>query len=90
MSWFTELGEKTGRTDIWILLVVTITILFITPIFLMSIQVLTFDNIVYNSSLDIIKWILTGIFVDLGIYSFRGIKFKLNGTSNSPEDKGAV
>jgi hypothetical protein len=56
----------------------------------MSILVLPYIDHIYTSSLDIVKWILTGVFVDLGIYSARGLKFKLNGTSNSREDKESV
>ncbi len=91
MSWFTELGEKTGRTDILIILIVTIILMFITPVFLMSIQVIPMVDKIYDESLDVIKWALTGMFVDLGIYSsFKGLKLRLNGTSSSTKDGAAI
>ncbi len=91
MSWFTELGEKTGRTDIWIMLIVIIALMFIAPVFLMSIQAIPMVDKIYDESLDIIKWVLTGMFVDLGIYSsFKGLKLRLNGTSSSPKDGTAI
>ena len=72
MSWFSNLGEKTGRTDIWVVLV---TFLFIGSAYFHFAcgtgLVSTCDNGFLSYNQYILSTILIGFFVDLGIKTIR-------------------
>lgn len=72
MSWFNNLGEKTGRTDIWVIL---ITFLFIAATYfhfvcgIGAVELCDQEFLSYNQY--IISTILIGFFVDLGIKTWK-------------------
>lgn len=82
MSWFTTLGEKAGRTDIWVIFVALSFLMSISTVLAMSWNFLPYVEYIYNDMLTLLKWILTGAYIDFGIYSWRQVQImkKNNGT----------
>ena len=73
-SWFRDLGEKTGRTDLWVIVILFTVIMCHVPLFSMSIGVLEYKSDLFSELMSLLKWLLTGIFVDFGIYSWKVIE----------------
>jgi len=66
-TWFNRLGEKTGRTDIWVVLLSFTYLCSIIPIALMSFYVIDYNSIIYNKLLNLIYYLNGGFFLDFGI-----------------------
>lgn len=72
MSWFQKLGEKTGRTDIWVVLYVLLFLLCTSFHFLCGVGYLETCNegfLSYNQY--ILSTLILGIMVDLGIKEWK-------------------
>jgi len=75
MSWYKELGEKTGRTDIWVIL---IGFLFVGSAYFHFACGTGLVGTCNDNFLQYNQWLLTtmllGFFVDLGIKQWQNIK----------------
>jgi len=88
-NWFKELGEKAGRTDVWVILICLTWLLSTSTIILMNLNVISFNQYIYDQCINLLYLLLGGLFADLGIDIWKQIKlFKFNNeTSNQPYKK---
>lgn len=73
-EWFLTLGEKTGRSDIWVVLIVILTLGSFIPNFLCAINWLQCDLQITSSLLTFTYFLTGGLFTDMGISHYKDIK----------------